>query len=122
MPLKAFSLVGFLVANLSTVVGATGPVLNPFYLNYAMKKEALVATKAMNSFLLAMVQLPAYAFFGDLSKDMIVPALSLGLGAAAGNFLGKSLLKRLSEQRFRLIFVVMMGVFGVMMIWRYLKG
>ncbi len=120
MTLRGFSVLGFLVANLSTVLGATGPVLNPFYLNYGMKKEALVATKAVNSFLLALVQLPAYYFFGELESDLWFPGLCLGLGAAGGNLLGKSLLGKMSEDLFRIVFIGMMGVFGLVMVVKYL--
>ncbi len=120
MTLRGFSILGFFVANLSTVLGATGPVLNPFYLNYGMKKESLVATKAVNSFLLALVQLPAYYFFGELDRDLWLPGLCLGLGAAGGNLLGKSLLGKMSEALFRVVFIGMMGVFGLVMVIRYL--
>lgn len=40
-----FAPIGLLVSVLGTIIGALGPVLNPFYLNYALEKEELIATK-----------------------------------------------------------------------------
>jgi uncharacterized membrane protein YfcA len=116
-----FAPLGFAVCFLSSLIGATGAVLNPFYLNYGVTKEDLVGTKAINSFLVALVQLPTYAFFGKLYGDMWLMGLSIGLGAAAGNFLGKRWLKRISDKRFLQLVILLMVVSGVVMIVRAIK-
>lgn len=120
MKLLYFGPLGFCVCFLSSLIGATGAVLNPFYLNYGVVKEELVATKAANSFIVAIVQLSTYASFGRLTKDLWVYGLMIGLGAAMGNFLGKYLLKRLSIKSFRLIVIVVMVASGLVMIIRQL--
>jgi len=37
---------GFVYAFLSGLIGSIGPVLNPFYLNYGLVKEKMIATKS----------------------------------------------------------------------------
>lgn len=121
MKLAWFAPLGFIVAFLSSVVGATGPVLNPFYLNYGLQKEELVATKAANSFFIAMVQLPTYAFFGALEGDMWLKGIVMGVGAALGNFLGKKWLSRISNKAFRGLLVWMMLIIGLIYLGMWLK-
>jgi hypothetical protein len=111
-----FGPLGFAVCFLSSLIGATGAVLNPFYLNYGVEKEELVATKAANSFFVAIVQLGTYAKFGRLNDELWLYGLAIGLGAAFGNFLGKRLLKKMSNQTFRQLVMVMMAVSGIVMI------
>ena len=58
---------GLLVSSLGTVIGALGPVLNPFYLNLGLEKEKLIATKTANSFVMGISQIGSYTFFGLLT-------------------------------------------------------
>lgn len=49
MPLPWFVPVSFVSGLTSAVVGASGLLVNPFYLNHGLMKEALLATRAVNS-------------------------------------------------------------------------
>ncbi len=101
-------------------MGALGPVLNPFYLNYGLEKEELVATKTANSFLMGLSQLGSYAFFGLLKGEYWIYGIALGLGATLGNLIGKRLLARMSAALFRKFLIVFMVVSGLLMIFRAL--
>lgn len=111
-----FLLLGVAVPFISTLVGGMGPILNPFYLNYGLEKEALIATKTANSFLVGLIQIGSYSFFGLLHGDLWFYGLSLGLGAAAGNYIGKKLLARMKNSAFRIWVVVFMVISGLLMI------
>lgn len=80
---------GSSVSILGTIIGALGPVLNPFYLNSGLDKEDLIATKTANSFFRGIAQ-SSYSFFGLLDKELWVYGIFLGLGATAGNIIGKN--------------------------------
>lgn len=121
MSVKAFAPLGFIVCFISSITGATGAVLNPFYLNLGVKKEELVATKAVNSFLVAIVQLSTYSFFGKLHGDLWLYGLAIGAGAAGGNFLGKRLLSQMSDKRFMQWVIAMMVLTGVVMLWQVFR-
>lgn len=116
MSLKGFIPLGFFVAFFSTLIGATGPVLNPFYLNYGIEKESMIATKTMNSFFVGLVQITSYTALGSLHGKLWIYGIVLGLGASAGNWIGKTMLKRFSNKTFRIFVIVVMVISGLIMI------
>lgn len=63
---------GFFVSMGSALFGATGPVENPFYLNYGLEKEKMVATKTINSFMAGLVQLGTYSYFWSAAIRAVV--------------------------------------------------
>jgi uncharacterized protein len=111
---------GFLVEFFSSLVGATGPVLNPFYLNYGLDKEQLIATKTFNSFVIGMVQIISYSTFGSLHGNLWFMGIVLGTGAAAGNWIGKKFLSKISNETFRKSVIAIMVLSGIIMIIKYL--
>ena len=92
---------GMIISMVGTFTGGMGPVLNPFYLNAGISKEALVGTKAINSFFVGLAQVSSYTFFGLLKPELWIYGLALGIGATFGNFIGKNLLKKMTHILFR---------------------
>src|SRR3546814_436292 len=92
-----FAPLGLLISILSTIIGALGPVLNPFYLNLGLDKEELIATKTAGSFFMGLSQIGSYTFFGLLDEQLWVYGIALGLGASLGNIAGKKLLSRMKS-------------------------
>ena len=109
----AFLPIGVLVSFSSGIVGGSGPVLNPFFLNYGTEKEALVATKAINSFAMQLCKLLVYASMGVLTQQVSSFGLALGAGAIVGTFLGKKHLLNINTQRFRLYTLIIMQIAGI---------
>ena len=107
---------GFSVAVLGTIIGAMGPVLNPFYLNAGIEKEEMIATKAANSFFTGVMQIGTYSYLGSLMGDRWAYGLAMGIGATVGNIIGKELLKRTSKKDFRIYVMVIMVISGIVMI------
>ncbi len=107
---------GFGVATVSTIVGGLGPVLNPFYLNAGILKEEMIATKTANSFFMGLIQIGTYSFLGALHGDLWVFGIILGLGATAGNLIGKKLLSSMTAQTFRKYVLAVMVISGLYMI------
>ena len=107
---------GFIVSALVTLIGALGPVLNPFYLNYGLEKEELIATKTANAFILGIFQVGSYTFFGLLHGEYWIYGIALGAGALIGNVIGKKFLLRMQAKTFRILLLVFMAVSGFTMI------
>lgn len=107
---------GFIVSALVTLIGALGPVLNPFYLNYGLEKEGLIATKTANAFILGIFQVGGYSFFGLLHGEYWVYGIALGAGALIGNVVGKKFLQRMQVKTFRVLLLVFMALSGFTMI------
>lgn len=120
MKLGSFIPIGFFVEFLSTLIGAVGPVLNPFYLNYGLEKEKMIATKTVNSLFIGLVQISSYTALGSLKGNLWLYGIMLGLGASLGNWIGKRFLKKISSKAFRKWVVAMMVISGVFMIIKQL--
>jgi len=118
MPFMAFIPLGFAVSVLGTLVGALGPVLNPFYLNAGLMKESMVATKTANSFLMGIAQLSGYAYFGALTGQTMMYGLALGIGAIIGNIIGKKTLQKISSTAFLRWVIAFMVISGIMLIYQ----
>jgi uncharacterized membrane protein YfcA len=116
-----FAPLGFLVSFLGTLVGAMGPVLNPFYLNAGLQKESLIATKTANSFFMGMAQLGGYSFFGLLREEYWAYGIFLGMGAVLGNVIGKRMLGNISAEGFRILLLVFMVLSGFLLIYTALQ-
>lgn len=121
MRISYFIPLGIGVSILSTLIGALGPILNPFYLNYGLEKEDLIATKTANSFFMGISQIGTYAFFGLLEGRYWIYGLALGLGATFGNIIGKKILSRMSVGLFRKLLLIFMLISGVLMIFKVLS-
>ena len=107
---------GFIVTMLSTLFGATGAILNPFYINSGLMKERLIATKTANSFFAGIAQLSSYAFFGALNGTLWWYGITIGVGAIIGNIIGKNLLKKISDELFLQLVILIMFISGITMI------
>lgn len=116
MKLEYFIPLGFLISIFGTIIGALGPILNPFYLNLGLDKEDLIATKAANSFFLGIAQIGSYAFFGLLKEEYWIYGIALGIGATFGNIIGKRFLSRMKSITFRRLLIALMVVSGILLI------
>lgn len=116
MHLPWFSVAGFVTALLSAVIGAVGPVLNPFYMNYGAEKEEILATKAVSSCIMQLAKLAGYLWFLDQAWQWLLLGLVLGGGAMIGNKAGKVILQKISKQAFRHIANGLLILSGVLMI------
>lgn len=121
MKIWYFIPLGFLFSILGTMIGALGPVLNPFYLNAGISKEKLIATKAVNSFFLGISQIGSYIFFGLITQQLFLYGLALGMGAVVGNIIAKRFLTRMKDETFRKILIAFMVFSGVLLIVKQLN-
>lgn len=108
----------FVYAFLSGVIGSMGPLLVPFYLNYGLQKESLLATQSATRVLIHGVKLIAYAAFGALTLPYVGYGVLIGLAAFPGNWLAHIVLERMSEQRFRQLVTSFVVVSGVLLLWQ----
>jgi uncharacterized membrane protein YfcA len=117
MRLPWFLPVSFASGTTSAMVGASGLLVNPFYLNYGLMKEAMLATRAVNSLAIQLVKISAYVMFGVLHWRLARHGLIAGAGAITAIWLANPWLRRLSSFRFCKLAVVVM-LFGGLLILR----
>ncbi len=112
---------GVLISFLSGLIGATGPVLNPFMLNYGLEKEQLVATKSINSLAMQLTKLTTYTIFGVLTFEIALYGILLGAGAIIGVYLARNHLYQVDKDRFRFYTMIMMFVAGILMLLKQIN-
>jgi len=115
-PVWYFLPLGVVKAVISGLVGSSGQILNPFYLNYGLSKENLIATKSVNVLIIHTVKIITYVSLGVIKPEYLGYGLILSLAAIPGNLLGQQILQRMSGQQFRQVVLAMMLVSGVLMI------
>ncbi|MGF1481490.1 MAG: sulfite exporter TauE/SafE family protein [Cyanophyceae cyanobacterium] len=108
---------GLVYAFLSGLIGSTGPLLNPFYLNYGLLKERMIATKSVNVLVVHIIKIAAYGVFGAFTGSHLGYGLIIGMAAFPGNWLGQMLLNKMSEQQFRQAVAVFVALSGMLILW-----
>ncbi len=119
MTLPIFIPVSFVIGLVSAVIGASGLIANPFYLNYGLTKERMLATRAANSMLLQVTKLISYAAFGVLQWGTLHDGVIAGAGTVAAIILVTPVLGRTSPRAFRTFAVLAMFATGLLMVWRH---
>ncbi len=117
-PTWLFLPLGILISFLSGLIGATGPVLNPFMLNHGLTKEHMVATKSLNSLLMQLTKLLTYGGLGVLTVQLGLWGITLGLGAVVGVYFARHHLLRIDIQRFRHYTMTIMAISGILMLFK----
>ncbi len=102
----------------SALIGSTGPILNPLYINYGLLKEDMIATKAFHNSSLHVIKLIAYVYFGTITQEHLSAGLVIGAAAIPGNWLGQEVLKRMSSEQFKQAAFAFVAFSGVVMLWR----
>jgi hypothetical protein len=118
MRLSWFPPVAFVSGLTSAVVGAGGLLANPFYLNYGLTKERMLATRAVNSLTVQVIKLAAYFSFGVMSLDLVGHGAAIGLGAVLAVWLTRPWLNHIDPLRFRRLAVLVMVCAGLLILWQ----
>jgi hypothetical protein len=118
MPLPAFVPLSFAVGLISALVGASGLVASPFYLNYGLIKESLLATRAVNSLAIQVTKMVAYLQLGAFGPEALWQGAAAGAGAALAIAVSLQLLAHVAPERFRRLSVLMMALTGLHILWR----
>lgn len=109
---------GFIYAFLSGLIGSIGPILNPFYLNYGLLKEKMIATKSAHVLVVHIAKIITYATLGALTKSYLWYGLVIGITAVPANWLGQMALKRISDEQFRQFVIALVTISGLLILWQ----
>ena len=106
--IPAFGIAGFLCGTLGVVIGAVGPIMAPFFLREDLSKEQIIATKAISTAFVHVLKIIAFASIGFAFKEHVDLFIPMSLAVIAGTLIGKWLLGKLSEERFRLFYRIVL--------------
>ncbi|MCP4754796.1 MAG: sulfite exporter TauE/SafE family protein [Proteobacteria bacterium] len=113
-----FAYVGAGSTFLSLFIGATGPLIAPFFLKSGLIKENLVATKSACQIPLHVFKIIVYLTSGFLLGPWIpvlagaIPAMFLGI------WTGKQLLGKVSERKFYILLQAIITILALRMLFK----
>lgn len=111
-PLWLYAPLGALIGFTGVFVGATGPLLAPFFFRTDFAKEEVIATKAICQTAAHVMKVPAFLSLGfDFTAHIDVLACIVVAGFF-GTVIGKRLLERMPEATFVRIFEGVLFVVG----------
>lgn len=121
-PKKKFFLkwpiLGSIATFLSLFVGATGPLLAPYYLSEKLKRETLVATKAACQIFIHLLKVITFFLLGFVVSPHLLLLSGMLIMVFIGNYLGKIILHRISEKSFVWLFKVLIILLSLRMIFQ----
>lgn len=121
VPGKFFWLGGISTA-LSLIVGATGPLLAPFFLKEGLKKETIIATKAGGQAVTHLLKVGVFSLLGVQLVEHAALFAGMVVAVTVGTACGKLLLGRVSERLFIILFKVLITVLAGRMVVLSLLG
>lgn len=118
MRLPWFIPVSIAVGAISGVIGASSLVSAPFYLNYGLTKERMIATGAVHSIFIQATKIATYGSLGVLTATSILEGAAVGLGAMVAIWVTRRWLDSFRELWFRRLAILLMLIGGLSMLWR----
>ena len=96
-PGRRFLLLGAVTGVLSITVGATGPLIAPFFLGVGLTRQGIVGTKAACQTLGHLAKITVFGVAGFAFAEYLGPLLLLCAMVVIGTWVGSRLLERVSE-------------------------
>ena len=112
-----FFWVGIIHAFLSTLF-SFGGLFQPLMIRAALSKLQIVGTLAAGLLFMNVLKLSAYSYYGFDYGPYLYVILGAILAAIPGSYLGKRTLHHISEEKFRLIFRIVMTCFALRLLHR----
>jgi uncharacterized membrane protein YfcA len=107
-PLGWYAPLGFVVGAFAALIGATGPLIAPFFLRDDLGPREIVATKAAIQITTHAAKIPAFLFAGFAYREHAGLLTPLVVTAVVGTLAGGKVLERLSPVAFRRLFATVL--------------
>jgi len=115
--LFGFTLLGLLAACLGCLIGATGPILAPFFIREDLTKEQIVATKAACQIVVHLIKLPIFFALSFAYDEYVWLILLMVITVIIGTRLGTFLLQRIDGKQFMRYVKIAMLIMAVRLIY-----
>ena len=114
---KSFILVGGISGLATTFIGATGPLIAPFFLNNKLSKNNIIANKAACQMITHFGKIPLFIYFFNVNYineyQILLPLI---LAVFLGTNFGKILLQFIPENIFRILFKTALTIIAIRLI------
>jgi uncharacterized membrane protein YfcA len=103
-PRRRFVILGGVVGTINMTVGATGPLLAPFFLNLGLSRQSIIGTKAASQALGHVSKVLVFGVAGFAFPDYAQLLAAMCVMVILGTWVGSRLLERVSEPWFERAF------------------
>lgn len=115
---RGFMFLGVVASLLGCLIGATGPLLAPFFLRKDLSKESIVATKAACQIMVHLVKFPVFIglsfSYGDHMATIVVMIFAVVLGTWGGT----KILRGISTDSFIVLLKGVMLLIAIRLIYK----
>ena len=113
---RRFLALGAVVGVLNTTIGATGPLIAPFFLELGLTRQALVGTKAACQAVGHGVKIALFGLAGFAFAAWLAPLALLCAAVVVGTWLGTRILDRVSERLFVISYRVVLTAIALRLV------
>ncbi|MCA9511775.1 MAG: sulfite exporter TauE/SafE family protein [Myxococcales bacterium] len=103
-PHRRFFVLGGVIGFVNVSIGATGPLLAPFFLNLGLTRFAIIGTQAACQMLGHLSKIVVFGAAGFTFREWLGLLGLLSIAAVAGTRVGGLLLERVNERVFRALY------------------
>ncbi len=96
-PSRRFTALGGVVGFLGPTLGATGPLIAPFFLHIGLPRQGIIGTKAACQTLGHLAKIAVFGVTGFAFREYLLPLAVLCAMVILGTAIGSRLLERVSE-------------------------
>ncbi|MGH0029032.1 MAG: sulfite exporter TauE/SafE family protein [Myxococcota bacterium] len=113
---RRFLLLGGVVGVLNMTIGATGPLIAPFFLNLGLTRQAVIGTKAACQTLGHLAKLAIFGAAGFAFLAWATPLLLLCAAVVVGTWAGSRILGHVSEVWFTRLYKTVLTVIALRLV------
>jgi len=117
-PERRFLVLGAVSGLLNVTIGATGPLMAPFYLDLGMSRFAVIGTKAASQTFGHLAKIVVFGAAGFAFSDHWELLLLLSVMAVIGTAIGSRMLHHVSERNFVILYKAVLTLIALrLVIW-----
>ena len=109
----------FVDSNHGVTVGATGPLIAPFFLNLGLSRFAIIGTKAACQMVSHVAKILVFAAVGFTYEGWAGLLFGMAVAVIAGTVVGSRMLGRVDEARFVLLYKAVLTLVAIYLIFRH---
>lgn len=113
---------GVIAGGAGMVVGATGPLIAPFFMRDDWSKETVIASIAVCQTLSHLLKIVAFAGYGFSLLDQWTLLLPMCVAVIVGTLLGRRLVGVFNERGFRIAFNAILLLLALRLAWDGISG
>jgi uncharacterized membrane protein YfcA len=115
-PNRRFFALGGVVGVLNVTLGATGPLIAPFFLNIGLERQGVIGTKAACQTLGHLAKIAIFGFAGFAFREYWIPLALLSVLVIAGTAIGSRWLEYVDERWFTRLYKAVLTVIALRLV------